>query len=1575
MSDERAEEKTTPVGRIEREEVESTLAGGLTEGLATVGSAPRIEPTLAYKPVPTQGLTLASGSLEPMDRPTPSVAGYEILGELGRGAVGVVYHARQVRLNRPCALKMILAGEHTGPEAALRFLAEAEAVARLQHPNVVQIHNLGESGGLPFVELEYAPGGSLDKQLDGVPWSPRAAAKTIEALAQGVAEAHRLGIVHRDLKPANILLGSDGTPKVADFGLAKSVGLDSGLTRTDSVLGTPSYMAPEQADGRTREVGPPADVYALGAILYELVTGRPPLRGTTVLETLALVKETEPVPPSRLAPGLPRDLETIALKCLEKEPARRYESSADLAADLGRWLNDEPIAARPSTFWERTWKSARRRPWQAAMIALAASFLAAMLGVWVWSYVRIGEALEIARLDRIKADAAKNQSDRWVVEATRLTQEANRLAMSEASARADSTRRSAALALDKGVLLAESGRVGRGLLWMDRAFESAAGLDEPLRRASRAGLADWSLRATRPRAVLDLARSTYNLDFRGDLGVLAIGCNSRPAVLDPSTLQELPWFLGDDKNMGWKVAVIVSGDGRRLAASDGIRLIAWDIASGSRIGEFPKQANEFRPTYLATDHDGRRFATVDFVDGKIWVWDLTGHGPEARSVLPSGNYREVVFSHDGRLIASVREDRILRVWDARTLALVREFPASLEPSRADFLPGGSSLVLWSTDLNATVAVWDIDAPRPRFERSMGSGVTGLTTRRDGRAVLIGCRDGSIRLLEASSGEPLGPVIHADTPVLTSTVRRLQEGMQLRSAVALSPDGQTILSTHADATARLWDLATGRPVGSVMEHGVGLVGAGFGPGGRTALTVTAAGQVVLWDIAEGPTGRILSHAGGLGTEQGEVSPDGRLVVATGGNRRHAMLVDVASGLPRSGPLLHNREIVRVARFSPDGSLLATGGDDRFVRLWDLAGRPIGQPLLASHWATNVGFSPDGKTLIAFSAGRTIQAWDVASGKLLGAATTPSTDNYESFFLFSPDGRILLTRTTKGDVMRWEVPTLHPIGEPLRATSSSEQAVPIVRVEVSGTRPFGFSPDGSTLWLAEAGPEPGSSVVGRRDPKTWERIGKPIGRDVDQAVLEANGRRLLARSATTVRLYDAATGAQIGMALEHPAPVLTMAFSPDGSRIATGAEDGGLRFWDAESGRPIGPSRAHPGPVAALKFFNDGRRVATFVDVPRVWDSPRSLADDPARIAAGVRAASRMELDQGGDGTHQLPLDTWRRLRESRDGSGDFTTLPEADWHERLATRFALQGPPEAALWHLDRLLTLRPDDVPALLRRSGVRARSGDAVGAAEDASKAAALDPSQVQAWRDWRVFDAELEGRTAEALAELDSLITASPKDLRYRAARYRLRLRVGRRAEAASDLLEVIRSRTQPTGEFYQFALLALEMGDSAAYHESCARFLSLVGSRTSPSLANSAAWQLVLAEGAPGAERAVALAEAAVDGFPAAQKVLAVNTLGVALYRAGQYSEAVEKLEESVRLGNRGGFPQDWAFLALAYHRLGDESSAARWLERLQAWRPEGTPQSFWNDIEIELSRREALAVIRFDPAFPADPFARD
>jgi tetratricopeptide (TPR) repeat protein/tRNA A-37 threonylcarbamoyl transferase component Bud32 len=320
--------------------------------------------------------------------PPPQIPGYEILEELGHGGMGVVYKARQLNLNRIVALKMVRAGPRASTEDLLRFLTEAEAAARLDHPNIVQIHEVGTHFGQPFFSLEYVEGGNLDRKLAKTPQPAREAAALVETLARTMQSVHEKAIIHRDLKPANVLLTLNGTPKITDFGLAKRLveGV-TGLTPTQAILGTPEYMAPEQAAGNVRAIGPAADIHALGAILYEMLTGRPPFKGVTWMETVQQVLTGEPLSPVQLQARVPRDLETICLKCLEKDPKRRYPSAGDLADDLQRFRLGEPIKARPVGWLTRAGKWSKRNPVR-TLAGVAAVLALLVVSLWLRAEAR-----------------------------------------------------------------------------------------------------------------------------------------------------------------------------------------------------------------------------------------------------------------------------------------------------------------------------------------------------------------------------------------------------------------------------------------------------------------------------------------------------------------------------------------------------------------------------------------------------------------------------------------------------------------------------------------------------------------------------------------------------------------------------------------------------------------------------------------------------------------------------------------------------------------------------------------------------------------------------------------------------------------------------------------------------------------------------------------------------------------------------------------------------------------------------------------------------------------------------------
>jgi formylglycine-generating enzyme required for sulfatase activity/tRNA A-37 threonylcarbamoyl transferase component Bud32 len=398
--------------RTEAQRIEASphREGGATPSYLT-GQA-----TATFQPNPAAELRAGSRAA-PSEPPLPSIPGYVIEAVLGRGGMGVVYKARHQSLKRTVALKMVLGGGRAGPRELARFRIEAEAIARLQHPNIVQIYEVGEAGGHPYCALEFVEGGNLAGKLDG-PGAPglpaREAAQLVESLARAMQLAHSRNVLHRDLKPANILLTADGTPKIADFGLARHLDSHSGETLTGAVIGTPSYLAPEQASGHAHEAGPPADVYALGAILYQCLAGRPPFRGKTVAETLDQVRTQEPAPPSLGGQRVPLDLQAICLKCLRKDPEKRYASAAELADDLARYRQGEPILARPVGRLERAAKWVKRNPVVAGAALAVLLALAGGATVSTLKYLDAQEQKGIAqgKEQEARAEAAKAQRAR-----------------------------------------------------------------------------------------------------------------------------------------------------------------------------------------------------------------------------------------------------------------------------------------------------------------------------------------------------------------------------------------------------------------------------------------------------------------------------------------------------------------------------------------------------------------------------------------------------------------------------------------------------------------------------------------------------------------------------------------------------------------------------------------------------------------------------------------------------------------------------------------------------------------------------------------------------------------------------------------------------------------------------------------------------------------------------------------------------------------------------------------------------------------------------------------------------------
>ena len=568
-------------------------------------------------PGPTLGRRDADPSLPGVGDRVRYFGDYELLGEVARGGMGVVYRARQINLDRTVALKMILAGRLADEGDVRRFRAEAEAAARLDHPNIVPIFEVGEHDGQHYFSMGFVEGRTLAQRAADGPLPPRQAAGLVERVALAVGYAHRLGVIHRDLKPANILVDGAGEPRVTDFGLAKVLHADAGLTATGQVVGTPGYMPPEQAAGHAGRVGPAVDVYSLGAVLYCLLTGRPPFQASSPLDTLRQVLEREPVPPRRLNPEVGRDLEVVCLKCLAKDPTRRYDSAEALAADLGRWLRGEPILARAAGRAERLWRWSRRRPALASSVVVAAAALAAA-----------GSALALYAVERSRAaDRVSRLATRLADEGARTgaaLAESRRLSHSLETTLGQSRRRLAENALGRGLAECERGEVGRGLAWLVEAVRHAeeAG-DAGLQHAARANLAAWrgELHSLRdilvPRATgfgpFAVNPQIESVAYRPDGEVIALGCFDGTARLhDARTGKPIGRPLKHGEHGTNVYAVAFSPDGETLVTSGDGPARFWDARSGRPLGELAGDSPG--SPAVAYSPDGRTIATR----GRLW---------------------------------------------------------------------------------------------------------------------------------------------------------------------------------------------------------------------------------------------------------------------------------------------------------------------------------------------------------------------------------------------------------------------------------------------------------------------------------------------------------------------------------------------------------------------------------------------------------------------------------------------------------------------------------------------------------------------------------------------------------------------------------------------------------------------------------------------------------------------------------------------------------------------------------------------------------------------------------------------
>ncbi|AMV19332.1 serine/threonine-protein kinase [Planctomyces sp. SH-PL14] len=1036
------------------------------------------------------------------------IGDFEILGEIARGGMGVVYRARQLGVNRTVALKMMLGTHGMSPEERGRFQAEAEAAGQLDHPHIVAVHAVGEDRGRPYLSMAYVEGNSLKQIVADGPLGPRKAATLMEKIARAVHYAHSKGIVHRDIKPANVLIDKDGEPRVTDFGLAKRTAKDSGLTATGQVLGTPSYMPPEQASGKTEEVGVLSDVYSLGATLYCLLAGRPPFQAASVIETLQQVVHTDPVAPRQWSPQLPRDLETICLKTLSKSPKDRYASGAEMADELQRFLNGEPILARPLGRLERTARWMRRRPTEAGLAVVSVLALVALAVVGV----------SLSYQSDLSKSLSETEHQREVAETQRTEAQRQRVLAEEEKAKADGLRGEAEQLRRK----AEVERTA-----------AVAAREEADRQRTRAEYQEARARRFLYGSQINVAMQMWEEANHKEMTRILDGL--RPAG-GSEDLRGFEWhYLDRLRRAGFDYAQLpthqgllslsVTSDGRRLATSGRSTIRVFDLERRETVWE---QETPLRSTVVrwgGGKEEGRLF--VGYQDGRIALLDAAGKtirksdGPVANAAVGP-----LALTRDDSRIAAVFANGQVAVLNVDTFQRVARWqvPKANAQSGVEF-SHDDKRVMTTLSFGDRVQSWNAETGKPEADLEGLFDGMGVIRRDPGGDWLVGAAGSLLSIVQwdLRTGKKVRQFLGHE--------RRVED-------VAMTANVEKILSASDDATVRFWTPGLSDQSRVLRGHAGPVHFAAMNLDGQRLVTGSSRGDILEWNISADPLcHRLRGHDGWV--FRVAFSPDGE-TVATASRDKTVRTWNV-----RTGALLrtfkgHTEQTEGVV-FSHDGTTLYSSSDDTTIRAWSLQ-QPDSPPAIwKGHTAPiwGLALSPDGKHLASAGHDQTVRVWETATGRCV--RTWKGHTRRVMDVAWHPRDRSVLSAGEDGTVRCWSF------------DSDSQQWVH----PVTGTNDVAISLAGDLMATSSVG----VVQVWAMPERTLKFELRGATNTAYQVEFSPDGTRLATGGADgSARVWDMATGQQL-LRFKHESTVFGVTFSRDGRRLGTASRDESVRIFDS------------------------------------------------------------------------------------------------------------------------------------------------------------------------------------------------------------------------------------------------------------------------------------------------------------------------------------------------------------------------------------------------------------------------------